>query len=136
MWGERLHADLQTNFAHSRESGNPERSLFGALNPRFPPSRSALRRTQTRRSSHGERRLGRGGERGKEGGMYPLKQPENPQNGPKLKVNLIWSRFSVTKSLFRSIGTQKITFCPHFIRFSDGFERYLRAPSDLESAGD
>jgi hypothetical protein len=88
-------------------------TLFDALGPRF-----------------------RGGERGKERGINPLKQPENPRDGPKLKVNVIWSRFSVTKSLIRSIGTRKITFCPHFTRFSDGFERYLQAPSDLESVGD
>src|SRR6185437_1581328 len=34
-----------------------------ALAPRFPPSRGALRRTQTRRSSRSERRPGRGDER-------------------------------------------------------------------------
>jgi error-prone DNA polymerase len=46
--------------AHSRESGNPE---FLALGPRLPPSRSALRRTQTRRSAQSERRSGRRDER-------------------------------------------------------------------------
>src|SRR6185437_2747854 len=37
--------------------------LGGELGPRFPPSRWALRRTQTRRSSRSERRLGHGDER-------------------------------------------------------------------------
>ena len=52
--------------AHSRASGNPEaicKIAVVALDHRFPPSRSALRRTRTRRSSQRERRLGRGGER-------------------------------------------------------------------------
>jgi len=49
---------LSLSPAHPRESGGPgQLSLASrsALDSRFPPSRSALRRTRTRRSSRSER---------------------------------------------------------------------------------
>jgi hypothetical protein len=62
-----LFAGVVSNSVHSRASGNPgtqsQAHELVARGPRFPPSRSALRRTRTRRSSRSERRLGRGDER-------------------------------------------------------------------------
>src|SRR5215475_15714850 len=51
---------------HSRHSGNPWPTSFRFLDPRFRPSRSALWRTRTRRSSRSERRPGPGDERTKD----------------------------------------------------------------------